>query len=169
MYLYKKNKAFFWCAILLPLLMVESKQAISADGAGTNMNFHGTLVEPPPCSVNNNETIHVSFGEVGVNKVNGKNYLQPINYQIKCEQNALKWEMVMMIKGQVTAFDSSAIQTSATDLGIRLLLDGKNAEINKEIPIDPKVPPLLQAVPVAKGALIAGGFDAFATLYVAYQ
>ena len=46
-----------------------------------DMTFHGTLITPPPCTINDDSRIEVNFGErVGINKVDGVNYRQMMNY-----------------------------------------------------------------------------------------
>ena len=43
-----------------------------------NLRFDGTLIEPPPCTINSGGTIVVDFGDVGVNKVDGVNYRKTV-------------------------------------------------------------------------------------------
>lgn len=138
-----------------------------------DMNFKGTLVEPPPCTINNDQDVLVSFGDsVGVNKVDGSNYIQPVDYHLTCDitspQDGLN--LVLSTTSQ-SAFDTAAVQSSTPGLGIRLLVDGVAAEFGKLIPVDSSSPPVLQAVPVkaADTALTEGPFSATVTLQVVYQ
>ncbi len=57
-------------------LCIVSALLASPVVAADNMNFHGTLMENPPCEINNGQPIEISFDEVGVNKINGQNYAQ---------------------------------------------------------------------------------------------
>ncbi|MBW4217889.1 fimbrial protein [Enterobacter cloacae subsp. cloacae] len=138
-----------------------------------DMNFQGTLVEPPACTINNDQAVLVSFGDsVGVNKVNGSNYIQPVDYHLICDitspQDGLN---IMLSTTEPTTFDPAAVQSSVTGLGIRLLIDGNPATFGQPIPVNSSSTPVLQAVPVkGPGAtLIEGPFSATATLQVVYQ
>lgn len=142
--------------------------------AAENMKFYGTLIEPPPCTINDGGEVDVDFGSrVGVTKVNGNNYLQPVNYQITCGSGENTWQMTMTLTviGTPTTYDAAALQTNTTDLGIRLLRDGKAFELNKPVAITLNSPPRLEAVPVKRpgSTLSEGLFEATATLLAVYQ
>ncbi|RYM47675.1 fimbrial protein [Serratia proteamaculans] len=137
-----------------------------------NMMFFGTLNAPPPCTINNGEQVDVDFGDrVGVNKVDGQNYIQTVNYRISCEPGASGLAMGLKVTGSPTGFDAAALQTNITDLGLRLLQNGQAFTLNKRIDIDATNPPVLQAVPVKKPGveLKAGVFAVTATLLADYQ
>ncbi|SOB49567.1 fimbrial protein [Pseudomonas lundensis] len=140
-------------------------------GASANLAFTGTLVEPPVCTINNGNTLTIDFKDVGVNKVDGINYRQPVNYTITCAGSTLPWEMILTVKGTATSFESSAVQTSVTDLGVQLLQNGQPFTLNTPMVINPASPPALEAVPVKRPGttLNAGGFSAAATLLAEYQ
>ncbi|MEL5308189.1 fimbrial protein [Serratia nevei] len=144
----------------------------SAQDNQQQVQFRGTLNVPPLCSVNNGQVIDIDFGErVGVNKVDGKNYLKTVNYEIRCEPGGRGLDMGMRINADAAAYDGSVIQTSHAELGIRLLLNGQPVALNRRMVIDAANPPLLQAVPIGRpGAeLTEGVFHAAATLLVDYQ
>lgn len=136
-----------------------------------NLAFNGTLVEPPPCTINDGNTITIDFKDVGVNKVDGVNYRLPVNYTIKCAGSTLPWEMVLTVKGVATTFDGAAVQSSVSDLGIRILQNGTAFNLNTPMVINPSTPPVLEAVPVKLpgSTLKSGGFNAAATLLAEYQ
>lgn len=157
----------FWqqpafCAVL----MVGLSSSVTA-----NMAFNGTLVEPPPCTINSGSTLEIDFKDVGVNKVDGENYRQQVNYSISCAGGTLPWQMVLTVRGVATAFEASAVQSSVADLGIKLLQNGTPFSLNTPLKITPATPPVLEAVPVKKaGAVLGpGGFSATATLLAEYQ
>ena len=139
--------------------------------ASANLSFIGTLVEPPLCTINNGNTLTIDFKEVGVNKVDEVNYRLPMNYTITCAGSTLPWEMILSVKGTATSFESSAVQTSVTDLGVQLLQNGQPFKLNTPIVINPASPPALEAVPVKRPGttLKSGGFNAAATLLAEYQ
>jgi type 1 fimbria pilin len=140
--------------------------------AAENMLLYGTLIEPPACTINNGSEIDINFGNrVGVKKVNGENYLQPMNYQINCDPNAHAWAMTLEIVGISADYDSAAVVTGVTDLAIQIKQNGVPFELNKPIPINLTSPPQLEAVPVKRlgATLTEGPFEATATIKVVYQ
>ncbi|MFO3759107.1 fimbrial protein [Klebsiella aerogenes] len=147
-----------------------SKTVFGKEG---EMLFHGILVEPPPCSINDNNLIEVDFGErVGIKKVDGVNYRQPLNYQIKCDGSGnLNWTLSLSLNGSVSAFDINALQTNKANLGIRIYLDDKPLAPGSSVSIDVANPPRLEAVPVKKmgTVLTEGEFESWATLRAEYQ
>ncbi|CAI0729197.1 putative minor fimbrial subunit StfF [Serratia rubidaea] len=173
MHRYSSRNRSIWPAMGIFLLapVFSPAQAVTGGSGGTEIKIFGTLVEPPPCQINNNQVIDVPFGEIGVNRIDGKNYLQQINAPLDCKTSEVKWDLWMEVHGQATAFDKAAIQSSVTDLGIQLMMDGQPLELNKPVLISP-VPALkFEAVPVKKAGaeLPEGAFDASATLLVEYQ
>ncbi|MEW7000368.1 pilus assembly protein [Serratia ureilytica] len=133
--------------------------------------LYGTLNAPPPCTINNGQTVEVDFGDrVGVSKVDGKNYLQLINYRITCEQGGGGMALGLTLFGPVSGFDTAALQTNVPDLAIRIMRDGQPLELNKRIDIAIDSPPILQAVPVKRAGmqLSSGTFSVTATLLADY-
>jgi len=142
--------------------------------AAKNMMFTGTLIDPPACTIKNSkdDAIDVDFGDrVGINKVNGENYLQPMNYQITCESGAVDRGMSLEIVGTPADYDRAAIVTGITDLAIQIKQNGIPFTLNNPLPISIYSQPRLEAVPVKRqGArLTEGPFEATATLKVVYQ
>lgn len=139
--------------------------------ATANLAFNGTLIEPPPCTINGGSAIEVDFKEVGISKVDGEHYREAVNYTITCSTDTLPWEMIFTVRGTATTFEPSAVQSSVLDLGIKLLQNGLPLELNKPLLITPSSPPVLEAVPVKRpgSTLAPGGFTASATLLANYQ
>lgn len=151
---------------LLTLLLPLSTQAED------NMQFHGTLVAPP-CSISNGETIEVPFGDsLGVNKIDGTNYKQPVKYSVDCQAGYAVNNLAIVIDTTATAsFDASAIPTDKTGLAIRILVDGTAVTFAKSIAVsNPSSPPVIEAVPVQDQTvtLTAGAFTATMTLRTDY-
>lgn len=137
-----------------------------------DMSFHGTLITPPPCTINDNERIDVDFGErLGINKVDGVNYRIPVNYQISCENGNSGDSLSLSLSGTPVVFDEQALQTDRTDLGIRLYWNDTPFTPNSRIEVNPANPPRLEAVPVKRtgATLTEGAFEAWATLQADYQ
>lgn len=155
-------------SVTLGLLMAVSSSLFAAD----NMLFRGTLIEPPPCTIDDGGMVDVDFGErVGVNRVDGVKYLKALDYRITCEPGVTGLDMTLTLTGLQTGYDAAAVQTDLPDLGIRVLQNGKPFTLNIPLGIDPKNPPMLEAVPVkTPGAtLTEGAFVATAMLKAEYQ
>ena len=155
------------------MLLLLVSATLSAPGmAADNIKFSGTLIEPPPCTINNDGQVDVDFGSrVGVKKVDGVNYLQVMNYQIKCDPSVSSRDMTLEIIGTPADYDSAAVTSNVIDLAIQIKQNDMPFELNKPIPIRLTSPPILSAVPVKRvGAnLIEGPFEATATLRAVYQ
>lgn len=157
-------------ALLLAVTLGLSSPLLAEGDA--DMTFRGTLIEPPPCTINDGNQIDVDFGDrVGINKVDGESYRMPVNYQIKCEQTNNGWVMSLSLNGAAAGFDGEALQTDKSDLGIRVYRNDVPFTPNSVVDIDPTNPPVLEAVPVkqAGATLTEGTFEALATLQADYQ
>lgn len=146
---------------------------VTASGMETdNLQLRGTLIEPPPCTINDGGQVDVNFGNrVGVKKVDGVNYQQVMNYQITCDPSANTWDMTLEVTGTPAGYDTAAVTSDVADLAIQIKQNGVPFELNKPIPIRLTSPPVLSAVPVkrAGATLIEGPFEATATLRAVYQ
>ncbi|HID9396041.1 TPA: fimbrial protein [Serratia marcescens] len=154
------------CYMFFPAL-----QGWAADNE-VGIAFSGTLNEPPACVINSGRQIAVNFGDrVGIGKVDGKNYLQTVNYQIECEPSGNGQTLGLTLVAAASGFDSAAVPTNVPDLAIRLLLAGNAFVLNKRVAIDAANPPLLQAVPVKRqgSGLNPQAFSAQAMLLADYQ
>ncbi|AZE62709.1 MULTISPECIES: fimbrial protein [Pseudomonas fluorescens group] len=136
-----------------------------------NISFSGTLNEPPPCTIDGGNTVDIDFGDVAISLIDGVNYLKPVPYTITCGSDTLPWALKLSVNGTQTGFDSSAVQSSVTELGIQILQNGVKLDLNTPLDISLGAPPVLQAVPVKEaGATLApGGFTAAATLLAEYE
>lgn len=146
---------------------------VQAEDGEADMTFHGTLITPPPCTINDDNRIDVNFGErVGINKVDGVNYRQLMNYQITCEgAGSGSWALTLSLSGTNARFDNEALSTNKTDLGIRVYQNDQPFTPNSTLKIDLANPPRLEAVPVKDpgATLTEGTFEALATLRADYE
>ncbi|WLH26069.1 fimbrial protein [Pseudomonas sp. FP215] len=155
----------------LVLLLVSGIENASG-WESNNLILRGTLIEPPPCTINDGGQVDVNFGNrVGVKKVDGVNYQQVMNYQITCDPTANTWDMTLEIIGTPADYDTAAVTSDVADLAIQIKQNGVPFELNKPIPIRLTTPPILSAVPVkrAGATLMEGPFEATATLRAVYQ
>ncbi|MBE4916813.1 fimbrial protein [Enterobacter cloacae complex sp. P6RS] len=148
-------------------------QIICSAHAEDNMFFHGTLVTPP-CTIQNGQEIDVAFGEdLGINKIDGVNYRQNVNYRIVCDTHYMPNELAVVVDStQPTIFDSSAVQTTKNGLGVRIFVASQPATFGTRIAVkDPNSPPEIEAVPVQDPGITLdeGAFDATMTLRVDYM
>lgn len=138
--------------------------------AATEVTFSGTLIEPPPCQVNNDQIIDVPFNKISVNAVDGVQHRQIVGYTLECIASADR-AITLTLIGEPALFERATVLTNVSGLGIKVYQDDKEFELDKPITIDPKSPPILAAVPVKKlGTVLKGGaFKATATLRTDYQ
>lgn len=137
-----------------------------------NMTFHGTLVSPP-CKISNGQTIEVAFGDdLAVEKIDGLNYKMPVGYSITCDAGYTPNNLAVVVDTTNPAsFDNSAIQTTKSNLGVRILVDGQPVTFAHQVAVaDVTSPPRIEAVPVQSQdvMLTAGAFEASMTLRVDY-
>ncbi|HEJ7239682.1 fimbrial protein [Serratia marcescens] len=146
---------------------------VQAKDGEADMTFHGTLIEPPPCTINDGNQVEVDFDDkVGINKVDGENYRKQLNYQITCD-NAVggNWALTLSLSGSAAGFDSDALLTDKAGLGIRVYQNDKPFTPNSVLKINLANPPRLEAVPIkqAGAKLTEGAFEAWATLRADYE
>ena len=136
----------------------------------TGMTLHGTLIAPPPCTINDGNTIDVDFGKVGIKKIDGVNYRKALNYRISCEKGSTAWVLKLTLTGNATAFDKEALMSNR-GVGIRMYQNNKPFTPNSTIDINLNSPPALAVVPVKDAAKDPekGDFMARATLRADYQ
>lgn len=129
-----------------------------------------TVIEQPPCVINNNKVILVDFGDVIAPRVDGNQSLQTVNYSLECKGQMTN-AMRLAIKGIPTLFDETALQTNVEDFGIAIRAEGQPLALNSWMNFSYPNKPVLQAVPVKRaGAILPGGdFSAGATLVLHYQ
>ncbi|WP_261161503.1 fimbrial protein [Serratia fonticola] len=154
--------------LLATPLLLSSPLAI----AFTMVTVKATVLDPPSCVINGNQPIEVNFGdEVMTNKVDGKNYMQPVEYSLQCtggNTDALR----LQIQGEPTAFNPAAlVSIQQSNLGIELWANSARFPVNSWINFTYPSAPVLQAVPVKKSGttLAAGKFSAVATLKIDVQ
>ncbi|WP_233268373.1 fimbrial protein [Pantoea sp. BAV 3049] len=144
-----------------------------SDNAGSvNVYIKGVIVQPPPCTINDNSPIDVSFGDnLLTSKVDGSNYLKTINYTLTCP-GASSNNIKLSIQGTVADFsDQSALQTNMADLGVELQNNGQIIKVGEWVNFTYPTLPVLQAVPVKRpgSTLGVGEFSAGATMVVDWQ
>ncbi len=136
----------------------------------TMLSIQGTILLPPPCVINGEKPISITFNEVLTTRVDGKNYRQQVPYTLQCNaasSNALR----MMITGGDAGFGNGALRTDIDDLGINLEADSSAFPVNTWLIFYLPEQPKLFAVPIKRpgSTLSARPFNAAATMVVDYQ
>lgn len=140
-----------------------------------NLALIGTLVTPPPCTLNGGDTVYVEFGDkVSIRKVASGAYRQPVPLDIVCEESNQAWQMTLSYSGTPALFDgdnATVVSPQQADLGIKLYVNNQPFRLNTKINLNGNALPELDAVLVqrADSTLSEGGFSAKATLQVAYE
>ena len=98
--------------------------------------------------------------------------LQNVNYSVDCEAGYSVNNLAIVVDTAAPAlFDSSAVQTNKSGLGIHIIVDGTAVTFSERILVsDPASPPQIYAVPVQDVAvtLTEGAFEATMTLRADY-
>lgn len=162
------------CALIIAGL---SGSIMLSAQASTRVNFHGTLIDNPPCDITGeNDPIYVDFDEVGITKIDGVNYMQDFTLTVTCGADlGNNVALYMGYNGMNAPFDDDAVQSSLAGLGIRLYYQGdvvapNDDDISVVMSSGMSKTILLSAVPVkdASTDLLEGSFTATGTVEIRY-
>lgn len=170
-----KGKKKMGAVSILSLMYFFGMQAGWAEQTGdtVDITFQGTFIVSTPCTVSNDKVIDVSFGNVSINGVNGKDNGQPIPYSVDCHGAPDNSQLDLMVTGTAETFDDAAVVTSADGLGLQIQANGQPMKLNK--PLSTTLGALqsltLIAIPVKDPdkTLVEQPFSAVATLTAQYQ
>jgi len=140
---------------------------------GPKFNFSATVVAPPPCKINGDNTIKVGFGDVGISHADGEHYKQNLNIDVECDASAPK-QLLFKVIGTAASFNSSLLATSNNDLGIKFFKDDAPLEMNTEVDFDNTTKHTIEAAPLLNPGISgtpseSGSFSAEAILLVNYS
>lgn len=145
---------------------------LSGSAQADNMRFSGTLIEPPPCVINNSQPIEVNFGnDVMTSRVDGTSYKKmPITYQLNCTGNATN-ALRMQIEGSAAGFNNQWLNGNKANFAIALLNNGAALGVNRWFNFTYPTVPVLEAVPAKNpaGGLTGGIFVVTATMKIDYR
>jgi len=139
--------------------------------ANVPIKITGTIIAPASCVINDNQNITVNFGENLQKKmIDGMNYMKDINYILECK-NLVSNNVKIKMSGQAAVFNNNYLQSSQSDLGIKITANGNLLPVNQWLDFLYPNLPKMQAVPVknSSGVITSGSFMATATLMVEYQ
>ncbi|MGA4650074.1 fimbrial protein [Citrobacter portucalensis] len=140
-----------------------------------NLSLQGTLITPPACSLNGDNTVYVPFGDkLSTRKVADGIYRKPVVLDLKCEENTHAWQLTLSYSGAPATFDpdgASVVSAQQEDLGVKLYANHLPLALDKVLKISGTTLPELEAVLVQRpgSELSEGDFTARATLRVAYE
>lgn len=147
----------------------------AATEQGTTINVTGTLIDPPPCFLNEEQPLEVNFGDkVGIKKVATGIYRQPLDIEVRCEESSKPWQLVISWYGNTATFDAdnaTIITAEQADLGVKLYADGKAFPLKTLLNVNAMALPKLEAVLVQREGieLKEGVFTARGILRAEYQ
>lgn len=124
----------------------------------------------PPCKINNDSNITVSFNSVITTRIDGNYQKIPVPYDIDCK-SARAPDLKMTLSGEGAEFDKKVLSTDHEDLGIALYHEDTPLELNSSIKFNLANKPKLEAVLVKRkdSVLDGGSFVASATMAIEYQ
>ena len=163
--------ALFMCLMVMISLCAPATE----DGDVTIVNVTGILLEPPACTLNEDETLRVPFGNnIGIKKIPSGIYRESIHLTIQCEEDSYGRQIQLSLNGVAADFDAdnaTIVTTEMSGLGVKIYADNTPLPLSTPLDISPNALPKLEAVLVQRGneELATGVFTAFATLRVDYK
>lgn len=145
----KKNKMWLPVPVLVLIVLVSGDAFATAD-TDPSAHFHGTL-NVVECHINNDTKQTVDFGDaVGIHRINGKRYEQPVPFTVDCKNYAGGDvpALTLKLEGTATSFNDAAVATNVSGLGIELRNNGTAQPLNKTVTFDYQSIPVITAVPV---------------------
>lgn len=163
---------------LLFLIVLIAPPTLSADREGNRQRsesadiaFHGTLIEVPPCVVNDGQQVVVDFGdEIMTTRVDGIQYKQRIAFTVDCGVAFSPLQKVR-IEGSPADFDPTVLNSNLAGFGIALYHDDARYTPGKWLAFNDADLPALYAAPIKQDGITLGGgaFSVLASLVVDYQ
>ncbi|NDO83183.1 fimbrial protein [Citrobacter sp. NCU1] len=167
----KKHMRYLISALMMLTLFTTAKAQQTGDTV--IYNFSGVFMMSTSCTIDNDQVMNISFGNVGIKKVDGVTYKQPIPYIVDCHGAPDDSPLNLTVSGNAVSFDQAAVVTSADGLGIQIQANGAPMQLNKSITttLGGLSSMELTAVPVKDPgkALTGQAFSATATLTADYQ
>lgn len=162
----------YWLALTFLLMQSGIAPVNAADPE--NLEFIGTLVAPPACSISEGGPVYVDFGDVRIKKVVDGNYRRTVPLSLKCEDtNNLAWQLQLSVRGNAAGFDAdnaTVVTPQQANLGVKLYQNGQPFKLGEAINVNSATLPDIEAVLVQRDGveLVEGGFSATATFRAEY-
>ncbi|TNV22516.1 fimbrial protein [Buttiauxella sp. B2] len=157
-------------ALVLMALIAPMPLMAEQTGDDVKYSFKGALLALPQCQVSNEAVINVRFGNVGINKVDSGQYIQPIDYTLDCGSATAANTVSLVFKATTVTSDGTSLITNLDGLVVKILQDGQPMTLNKKITINLGSPPKLEArlERVSGKELVESPFTATGTLVAEY-
>lgn len=158
------------CRGIVSMALLCSAGSWAAGSDSVNFNVKVTIVQKT-CDVNNNNPIHVDFGDLIIKHIDGVAYEKNIPYTLDCDDAPLAQGLKLQFAGTGASFNGNFLRTSEPDLGLRFKANNVPFSLNNWVNFTYGNPPTLSVVPVASdvNGLNDGEFTATATFNVEYQ
>jgi len=155
------------------LPMVLSAGWVSLAVAGTaqsTITISMTVLNPPPCTINDGKAIEVDFGELIADDLDGIQFGRAVNIDLSCSGQR-KNQLRLQFQGTPDKAIANYLQTNHEGLAIKFFRNGQLLPLNSWLNFSWPDVPELRAAPVIsnKKVLTGGTFSASATLRVEYQ
>lgn len=167
----RQRRALRHLARSLPALLALAGSVALSPVRADEVGFTGTLIEQPPCVINDGQLITVDFGnEVMTTRIDGKNYAESVNFSLDCSAAVGNAPLKLRVAGTKAGF-AEALDGGIPGLGIALTLDDRPLKPNDWQTFASTVKPEITAVPVKDAAvtLDGGSFRVLASLEMEYQ
>jgi len=141
-----------------------------AGTAQSTIQISMTVLNPPPCTINDGRTIEVDFGEIVTSDLQNNAISRPINLNLSCSMS--KNQMRLQIQGTPDKDYPGYLLASYSPIAIKFTSNGQVLPINSWLNFSwPDAPELRVATFHKPNWLIKAGdsFSASATLRVEYQ
>lgn len=157
--------------ILICILFGTASSSVLAisqqTGDSVDFTFTGLLQAMTPCSINNDQTIEIAFGNVGINKVEGGSYTHAIDYEVDCGSVGGANKILMTLKATPVPSDDSILDSGRKGLWLQFYKDGAPLKLNEEFKVENVLsPPKLSVTLITNPGedLDEGPFSVTATL-----
>ncbi len=154
------------------LMMTGTSPLQAADPE--NLEFIGTLVTPPSCSISEDGPVYINFNDVRIKKVAEGRYRETVPLTLKCEESSLAWQLRLSVRGNPAGFDAdnaTVVTAEQANLGVKIFQNGQPFKLGEAININSVTLPTIEALLVQRDGveLVEGLFNATATLRAEYQ
>lgn len=167
------KKCFLKLVCIILLISPFTTQAISEQkGDSVDISFTGLLQAMTPCSISNDKTIEIGFGNVGINKIESGQYIREIDYELDCGSVGAANTVLMTLKATPVPSNGSIVDSGRKGLWIQFYKNGSPLILNEEFKVDDvSVPPPKLTVNLIANPgedLEEGAFSVTATLIAEY-
>ena len=131
----------------------------------TTIDITGVIVDPPPCTINNDKPIDVDFDILVLQLVDGIHYREKVPTLIDCPATFMG-EVSLQIKGNPADFNQQLLKTDSEGLALKFMLNGSPFTINQFTTLDWRNNTVVEVIPIAdtNTKLAIGEFTATATM-----